>query len=124
VISWLLLCISIIPLVFGIRDLRKLGKPAEKREGEPQLLAFEKTTALVTTGIYHYIRHPMYSSLLFLTWGLFFKVPGVWGILLTAISTISLLFTARMDEMECVRFFGSEYQQYMERTKRFIPYLF
>ncbi len=123
-ISWSLLCISVIPLVFGIRDLRKLGKPAEKREEEPQLLAFERTTALVTTGIYHYIRHPMYSSLLVLTWGLFFKAPGWWGILLTMVSSISLMFTARMDELECIRFFGTGYQEYTKRTKRFIPFLF
>ena len=62
-ISWFLLILSIVPLVFGIRALRARGKPTQQREGEPQLLAFEKTSTLVTTGIYRYIRHPLYSSL-------------------------------------------------------------
>src|SRR5512147_2957614 len=57
IISWLLLLICFIPLVFGVQSLRTRGKPAEQREGEPSLMAFEKTTALVTSGIYHYIRH-------------------------------------------------------------------
>ena len=34
---------------------------------------FENSTQLVTEGIYKYVRHPMYASLLFLGWGMFFK---------------------------------------------------
>ena len=74
-ISWFLLVACCIPLILGVQILVALGKPAEKRETEPQLLGFEKTTALVTAGIYRYIRHPLYSSLVFLAWGIFFQAP-------------------------------------------------
>src|ERR1700690_2920154 len=47
-ISWFLLAVCLVPLAFGVRSLRARGKPAAQREGEPQLLAFEKTTTLVT----------------------------------------------------------------------------
>jgi protein-S-isoprenylcysteine O-methyltransferase Ste14 len=113
--SWLLLTASLIPLVLGIRSLRGQGRPMRRRQGEPQLLAFEKTAALVDTGIYHYVRHPLYGSLLFLTW------PGV---LLALAATLFLLATAVADEAECVRFFGPAYESYMKRTKRFVPFLF
>ncbi len=124
IISWSLLVISFIPLIFGVRSLTSFGKPTKQREGEPSLLAFEKTSTLVTTGIYRFIRHPMYSSLLLLSWGIFFKAPGGWVLLLAVVSTIGLTLAAKMDEMECIRFFGAEYQEFMKKTKRFIPFLF
>jgi protein-S-isoprenylcysteine O-methyltransferase Ste14 len=111
-------------LIFGVRSLVRQGKPAEKREAEPQLLAFEKTTALVTTGIYRYIRHPLYSSLVFLAWGIFFKNPSVAGAALVLLATAFLLATAKADEAECIRFFGPEYEEYRKRSKMFVPFLF
>jgi protein-S-isoprenylcysteine O-methyltransferase Ste14 len=124
IIAWMLLFSCIVPLVFGVQALRGRGKPTENREGDPSLLAFEKTTALVTTGIYHYIRHPLYSSLLLLAWGTFFKLPSVSGGILVSIATIFLVFTAKADEVECVRFFGTAYRDYMKTTRMFIPFLF
>lgn len=123
-IAWSLLVISLIPLVLGVHSLRTRGKPVDRREGEPSLLAFEKTTTLVTNGIYHYIRHPLYSSLFLLTWGIFFKSPSWYGMVLALLATFFLILTARADETECIHFFGMPYQQYMEKTRMFIPYIF
>ena len=122
--AWFLLFISIIPLVFGIRSLAGQGKPGRHRDSEPQLLTFEKTTALVNTGIYRYIRHPLYSSLLLLAWGIFFKVPTRLGALLASVATLFLLATAKADEAECIRFFGPAYESYMKQTKMFLPFFF
>jgi protein-S-isoprenylcysteine O-methyltransferase Ste14 len=123
-ISWFLLILSIVPLVFGVRALTARGKPTQQREGEPQLLAFEKTSTLVTTGIYRYIRHPLYSSLLLLAWGIFFKAPSGLSLLFTLGATIFLVLTARADEAECISFFGSDYDSYMKQTKMFVPLVF
>jgi len=124
VIAWILLVVCLVPLLSGIYGLRKRGKPSEHREGDASLLAFEKTTALVTGGIYHFIRHPLYSSLFLLVWGIFFKHPSWEGIILASISTILLLYTAKADEAECVQFFGDQYLDYMKHTKMFIPKVF
>jgi protein-S-isoprenylcysteine O-methyltransferase Ste14 len=123
-ISWTLLFASLIPLTFGVRALTSRGKPVEKRETDPSLLAFEKTSQLVTSGIYQYIRHPLYSSLLLLTWGIFFKHLSAAGLVLAIAATVFLVFTAKADEAECIQFFGAEYQNYMKTSKRFIPFLF
>lgn len=123
-IAWTLLLVAFIPLGFGVRALITRGKPGPQREGEAHLLAFEKTTTLVTTGIYRYIRHPLYSSLVFLTWGIFFKAPGWAGLLLALGVMVFLVATARADETECRRFFGPPYQAYMRQTKMFVPFLF
>jgi protein-S-isoprenylcysteine O-methyltransferase Ste14 len=43
---------------------------------------------------------------------------------LALVATTFLIATARADEQECIRFFGGDYQDYMQKTKRFIPFLF
>lgn len=124
IIAWMLLLVSLVPLGFGIHFLRTQGKPAEKRGGDASLLAFEKTTNLVTVGIYKYIRHPLYSSLLLLTWGIFFKHISMMEIALAIAASIFLVFTARADEKECIQFFGLDYSKYTKKTKMFIPFIF
>ena len=124
VISWILLILSIVPLVWGIVLLRQVGKPVKQRAQDPNLLAFEKTSTLVTSGIYRYVRHPLYSSLLLLAWGIFFKAPSWTGGGLAAMTTLFLVLTARADEAECLRFFGPAYKAYMQKTHRFLPFVF
>jgi protein-S-isoprenylcysteine O-methyltransferase Ste14 len=124
VISWVLLFVCFVPLAFGVRTLITRGRPVKRREGDASLLAFEKTSTLVTTGIYRYIRHPLYSSLLILAWGVFFKDPSLLGGLLAGAATLALVATAKADEAECTRFFGPAYTDYMQRTRMFLPFLF
>lgn len=123
IISWVLLIASLVPVALGVQRLRDAGKPSAARQDAP-LLAFEKTTALVTTGVYRYIRHPLYSSLLLLNWGAFFKLPSLPGALLACAATLCLFATAKIEEAENVRYFGAAYQTYIRQTKRFIPFLF
>jgi protein-S-isoprenylcysteine O-methyltransferase Ste14 len=122
-ISWPLLVISGFLVVVGVRLLRQLGKPDDQRDDVP-MVAFEKTTTLVTTGAYRYIRHPLYSSLLFLAWGIFFKAPSWLGGLPALAATLFLVATARVEEDENLRFFGEAYRDYLKQTKMFIPFLF
>ncbi|MBI5842976.1 MAG: isoprenylcysteine carboxylmethyltransferase family protein [Chloroflexi bacterium] len=124
IIAWVLLFASLIPLAFGVHSLRTRGNPTDKREGDDSLLAFEKTTTLVTSGIYKYIRHPLYSSLFLLAWGIFFKMPSWFGFILVVTATLFLIATAKADEAECIQFFGSSYNDYMKKTRMFIPYIF
>ncbi|MGE5842429.1 MAG: methyltransferase family protein, partial [Deltaproteobacteria bacterium] len=122
--SWCLMIASIVFLAFGVQSLISKGKPVKSRQDDAQLLAFEKTTTLVTTGVYRYVRHPLYSSLLLLAWGVFFKAPAWTGALLAAAATMFLFATAKADEAQCIRFFGPSYQAYMKETRRFVPFLF
>ncbi len=103
--------------------LKKQGESRGEVEGSANY-AFENTTHLVTSGVYGYIRHPLYASLLYLAWGIYAKDPrSVAGIMLAVIASTFLYLTARKEEEENIRIFGTEYKEYMKRTKRFIPYL-
>ena len=124
ILSWLLLLASLAVLLLGLCTFYNHGKPDSARRTQADLFAFEKTTALVTSGIYSVIRHPMYASMFYLTWGVFFKLPSAWGLLLTLIATALLVATALADERECIAFFGTQYQDYMQKSRRFIPFLF
>jgi protein-S-isoprenylcysteine O-methyltransferase Ste14 len=79
----------------------------------------EATTRLVTQGVYHAIRHPLYASLLYLAWGIFFKSPSLLDGLVCAVAMAFLYATARADENECLVKFGPAYAQYMSTTKMF-----
>ena len=95
-----------------------------KKEDRSANLNFENTTNLVKAGIYKYIRHPMYSSLLFLCLGTLFKNISVITILLAASIIIFLVLTAKVEEKENIIFFGHPYEDYMKKTRMFIPYIF
>jgi protein-S-isoprenylcysteine O-methyltransferase Ste14 len=123
IISWCLLILSLALVLPGVHLLRRVGKPDKQRDGA-SLVGIEKTTALVTVGVYRYIRHPLYSSLLCLAWGVFFKDPSWLGGLLAAVSTLFLAATARLEEVENLRFFGPAYEAYRKQTRMFIPFLF
>jgi protein-S-isoprenylcysteine O-methyltransferase Ste14 len=122
-ISWFLLIVSLFLVIHGVRLLKQMGRQDAQRHDAP-MLEFEKTTTIVTAGAYRYIRHPLYSSLLFLAWGIACKSPGWVNLLLALIATLFLVATARAEEAEDIRFFGTAYREYMRRTKMFIPFLF
>jgi protein-S-isoprenylcysteine O-methyltransferase Ste14 len=123
IISWILLLISLGLALPGMVRLLQKGRVSSERR-DSTLFEFEKTTKLVTDGIYGYIRHPLYGSLLFLGWGIFFKNPGWIGLVVASVMTLFLVRTARAEEQENVRYFGEPYEEYMKRTSMFVPYLF
>ncbi|HAQ37983.1 MAG TPA: isoprenylcysteine carboxylmethyltransferase family protein [Saprospiraceae bacterium] len=123
IISWVFLILSAYLVMAGDFMLKRAGNSQKTRE-DHDLYKFEKTTQLVDTGIYRYIRHPMYASLMFLTWGIWLKNPGWLFLIAAAFSTVLLYITAVLDEKECKVYFGLPYQEYMKKTKRFIPYIF
>jgi protein-S-isoprenylcysteine O-methyltransferase Ste14 len=123
IISWILLFYSLYLVIAGVLLLMQKGKAHHSRQDQT-LFSFEKTTELVETGVFRYIRHPLYGSLTFLTWGIFLKQPTWWFLLVTLFSSLMFFLTAKRDEKECIAYFGEAYKDYMKRTKMFIPYIF
>jgi protein-S-isoprenylcysteine O-methyltransferase Ste14 len=122
-LSWLLLLISAYLVITGIRVFTRTGKISTSRE-DKTLFGFEKTTELIDTGIYRYIRHPLYASLLYLTWGIFLKNTTPELLVVTLATSVLLYLTSRFDERECLAYFGNRYRDYMARSRMFIPFIF
>jgi len=78
---------------------------------------------LVTTGIYAYIRHPMYTSVLTIMFGLAFMYLSWFEIILYFILLLNLLIKMFYEEKlwKCE---GTEYQEYTKNTSRLVPYIF
>ena len=119
-ISWVLLSASLILAIHGFYLLRVIGKPRVAVQGSSDL-GFENTANLVTIGAYNYIRHPLYTSLLLVDWGIFFKHTTLLsGSLALGVSAF-LIATAKVEEKENLARFGEEYSRYLKTTKMFIP---
>jgi protein-S-isoprenylcysteine O-methyltransferase Ste14 len=112
IISWILLFLSVYVVFSGYTLLKKDGKP----DGN-----FENTSLLVKSGIYKYIRHPLYLSIFLLGTGIVLKDPGQIQLILGAINLLAVYITARIEEREMIARFGNEYREYMKETKMFIP---
>lgn len=122
-LSWLLLGISIVLVVYGASLLIRFGGQS-KRPASPENLSFENTQHLVVDGLYRYIRHPMYSSLLFLAWGAFLKRIDILTIVVVCLVTLAIYLTAKVEERENIAFWGEDYVKYKLRSRMFIPFIF
>ena len=122
-LSWFLLFLSIVFITQSLLMLKKKGGYAERAE-MPENFTFENTANIVDTGVYRYIRHPMYSSLLFLGWGAFFKHISLINIILVLTVSVLLVAAAKVEERENVRFFGVAYEEYMLNTQMLVPWLY
>jgi protein-S-isoprenylcysteine O-methyltransferase Ste14 len=115
IVSFTALAISICLPLAGAFALKSRGKP----EGH-----FEYTTELVTTGVYRFIRHPMYASLLFLAIGSYLKQPlDPAGAAIFLITVAAIFATAKVEEKDLVARFGERYVDYMRKTLRFVPFV-
>ncbi|MGJ7496644.1 methyltransferase family protein [Variovorax sp. RT4R15] len=121
-LSWALLIASAWLPIHAVRLLKRLGKPTQER-ADAALYGFEKTSSLVTSGAFRYIRHPMYTALMLLAWGAFLKQFSWLGLGLVLAATVLLFVTALRDERECLQHFGDAYRAYMRGTRRFIPFV-
>ena len=123
VFSWILLTASAVLAIQGFLTLKHAGRPSSQPVQGPEF-RFEQTSKLVTSGVYRFIRHPLYASLLYLAWGIFFKDVSLTSSILVVIASIFLIATAKVEEGENLRHFGDQYQGYVRRTKMFIPYVY
>jgi protein-S-isoprenylcysteine O-methyltransferase Ste14 len=114
IFSWILLILSVYVVVAGYLTLKREGKPDSN---------FENTSVLVKTGLYGYIRHPLYLSIFLLGTGVMLKQIGMLQLGLGIVNLFAIFLTARIEENEMIAKFGDDYRVYMLETKMFIPFL-
>jgi protein-S-isoprenylcysteine O-methyltransferase Ste14 len=76
------------------------------------------------TGLFRFIRHPLYAALFYLGLGIWLKRVGLETTLLAALNALAVQLTALIEEGEMKSRFGADYEAYMKKTKRFVPFLF
>jgi len=83
----------------------------------------KESCILITDGVYRYIRHPMYFSVIVSMLGVLFLkfsfLELVLYILLVTNMVIKMLYEENLWHCD-----GDEYKEYAKSTKRLIPYVF
>ncbi|MHA1340197.1 MAG: methyltransferase family protein [Promethearchaeota archaeon] len=108
-IAFLLFLIGIFIWIYSVRQIAK----------------FLKENKLFTSGLYTYIRHPLYATiLLFLIPSLVFFLRLVLVIFSIPIFFLIFHFSIKLEENQLIEKFGGEYLEYLKRTKRIIPKIY
>ncbi|MFW9849655.1 MAG: methyltransferase family protein [Candidatus Thorarchaeota archaeon] len=92
--------------------------------GGPRIV-LERDHQLITRGTYRYIRHPIYLGMILLFIGYIISLAGI---LVSIVWTFILFIILReriIQEEELLKLrFGREYDEYVSRTCRLIPFLY
>jgi protein-S-isoprenylcysteine O-methyltransferase Ste14 len=87
-----------------------------------QTVAAKIDHELITSGPYHYVRHPMYTGGLIATIGSAITAGGVFVFLLVLLAPLFIWRTGAEDKLMTAQF-PDEYPEYMKRTKKLIPFV-
>jgi protein-S-isoprenylcysteine O-methyltransferase Ste14 len=77
--------------------------------------------ALITSGPYRFIRHPIYTGYLALLLGTGVAMLNVWLLLLWPLSFLGILVQAGSEERLLGTRFGEDYERYVGRTGQLVP---
>jgi protein-S-isoprenylcysteine O-methyltransferase Ste14 len=80
---------------------------------------------VIEEGVYRWVRHPSYSGgmLMYLGTGLALT-NWMSALIITIAGGAAYLYRVRVEEQALQANLGSRYQEYMRRTKRFVPFVF
>jgi protein-S-isoprenylcysteine O-methyltransferase Ste14 len=103
---------GLILAVFGIGAFRRAGTP---------VIPFERSTTLVTTGVYRFTRNPMYLGLSLILTGTA-VMAGSLGAFLPLPPLVWILQCGYIDAEErfLEELFGSDYAKYKSRVRRWM----
>jgi len=80
---------------------------------------------LVTDGIFRYIRHPHYTSLIIVGFGLAFFFYSIAALFIAIIAVPIMIWSIFDEEKLLIKQYGEEYKQFMKKTPwRIIPKIF
>jgi len=115
--SFTSISIFFVGLVVGILALlrNKLGN----FNIQPKM---KENATLITTGIYTYVRHPMYLSVILMMLGVWMNAPALLETLLLLLLILVLLLKAKKEEAIWLQE-SEAYAIYKKRSKLFLPFI-
>ena len=115
---------SAVALLLAIAVTLAIWTLTVNRPGNFRIVPEPKTDGqLVTTGPYHWIRHPMYTSLLLMAAAFALLIDGWWAWFNWGALFVVLLFKLAIEEHLLKQRYGV-YKDYQARTKRLVPWIF
>ncbi len=83
----------------------------------------EKPT-LNKSGINSWVRHPIYTGIVFAMFGLLLLLPTKMTLMAIIITSVYLEIGIRLEEQKLIEEFGSDYEEYRKRVKKIIPFVY
>jgi len=117
-----------VALVILGGSIRAISRMTLKRAGfglvnSVRLRVIQKQK-IVTDGVYGRIRHPLYLGEIIRNTGFAFAACSLYGLIPILIGNALLLFRIGIEERMLVEEFGVEYEEYMRRTRKLVPYVY
>ncbi len=112
-LTGVILCAVSLPFV--IWTFQSLGKNIT------ETVEARKASQLVTTGIYKYLRHPIYTTTFFFNCGLFFISANLLIGALTVTLFVMLIIRTTSEEKILIEKFGDNYRDYMRKVGGHFP---
>tara|TARA_B100000212_G_scaffold326984_1_gene289913 strand:+ start:451 stop:936 length:486 start_codon:yes stop_codon:yes gene_type:complete len=106
-IGTFLIVIGLIFIILSLKDLGNSISPMPKPKVKSKL---------VTKGIYSFIRHPMYYSLLIISLGFLMKSLTIYNLLLTILLTSIIIIKIKIEEVYLIKKY-TNYISYKNRIK-------
>ncbi|MEO6869203.1 MAG: methyltransferase [Ginsengibacter sp.] len=78
---------------------------------------------LVTTGPYHFLRHPIYAAIIYFFWACLIPFPFMKTFLAVLLITAGLLVRIFFEEKCLIETYHQQYIEYSKHAKRIIPFI-
>jgi len=102
-----LIILSLIFIIFSAKDLGKSLSPMPRPK---------ENSKLITSGIYRFIRHPMYYSLILISFSLFIKSFTIYNLILSILLTLIISNKIKIEEEYLLKKFN-KYTLYKKEVK-------
>lgn len=116
ILATLLITSGVVFMLYGIMSLGRFISP---------LAAPRKSHELITTGMYNYVRHPMYGGLLMAAFGLAVITRSETRLAMAALLWVVLEKKVTIEERMLLERYGQVYQDFKAKvTKKFFPFVY
>ena len=106
-ISNFLITLALIIIVFSVKELWKSLSPMPRPK---------ENSKLITSGIYRLFRHPMYYSLIIISFSFFLKSPTIYSLILSILLTFIISNKIKIEEEYLTKKFHN-YTSYKNEVK-------
>jgi protein-S-isoprenylcysteine O-methyltransferase Ste14 len=86
-------------------------------------VALKADHELITTGLYQYVRHPIYTGMLLMILGTALSVATIGAAIGFLIILVGVLLKLKQEEALLTKHFAQDYLSYKKRTRTLIPFI-
>ena len=118
------LVLNVVIAVFAVSGLIVAMMARRTLAGNwSRAVSFKEAHELITTGLYRYVRHPIYTGVLLMVLATALFVGTLSAAIGFIIIVLGLWSKLRAEEELLTKHFPKEYPAYKDRTKALIPYV-